>query len=75
MKDLDIFIQNNGWVASIRFRDKQTGEVYAIDTYGLLQYLEEQFIADDFRNIPIARKYRKMTEQQTYDFLKGKQNA
>ena len=75
MSDLNIFIQNNGYMASVRFRDKETGEVYAIDTLGLMDYLEEMFRADDFKSIPIARKYRKMTRQTTYDFLKGKQNA
>jgi len=69
--DLDIFAVNSHGSFSVRFRDKKTDEVYAIDTYGLLVFLEEKFSAKDFKNIPIARKYRKMTEEQTYNHLQG----
>lgn len=75
MNDLHIFAVNNHGSFAIRFSDKKTGEVYAIDTYGLLQFLEEKFCAKDFKSIPIARKYRKMTEEQTYNHLQGVKNA
>lgn len=60
---------------SIRFEDRQTHEVYSIDTYGLLRFLQEKFTLEDFKDIPIARKYRKMTEDQTYNHLKGINHA
>lgn len=75
MPDLDIFAVNNHGFFSVRFRDKKTDEVYAIDTFGLLTFLEEKFSAKDFKSIPIARKYRKMTEEQTYNHLQGVKNA
>ncbi len=72
---LHIYMANNYGSVSIRFRNKDTNEIYAIDTYGLLQFLQEKFTARDFKNIPIARKYRKMTEKQTYLHLQGESHA
>ena len=67
---LHIYMANNYGSVSIRFRNKDTNEIYAIDTYGLLQFLQEKFTARDFKNIPIARKDHKMTERQTFTFTR-----
>jgi hypothetical protein len=72
---LSIYTTSYYGSTSIRFRNEDTKQDYAIDTYGLLKFLQEKFTAEDFKNIPIARKYRKMTEEQTYLHLKGGNHA
>jgi len=74
-KKLAIYTSSYYGSTSIRFRNEDTQEDYAIDTYGLLKFLQEKFTAEDFKNIPIARKYRKMTEEQTYLHLQGENHA
>ena len=75
LNKLSIYTTSYYGSTSIRFRNEDTKEDYAIDTYGLLKFLQEKFTAEDFKNIPIARKYRKMTEEQTYLHLKGGNHA
>jgi hypothetical protein len=74
-KKLAIYTASYYGNTSIRFRNEDTQEDYSIDTYGLLKFLQEKFTDEDFKNIPIARKYRKMTEEQTYNHLKGINHA
>jgi hypothetical protein len=74
-KKLAVYVANNYGSTNIRFRNEDSNEDYAIDTYGLLKFLQEKFTADDFKDIPIARKYRKMTEEQTYNHLNGGNHA
>ena len=68
---LAIYVKHTYGSVSIRFEDRETHEVYSIDTYGLLRFLQEKFTLEEFKEIPIARKYRKMTEEQTYKHLTG----
>ena len=74
-KKLAIYVANTYGSTNIRFRDDDSKQDFAIDTYGLLKFLQEKFTAEDFKDIPIARKYRKMTEEQTYNHLKGINHA
>ena len=74
-KKLYVYTKNYYGSTSIRFKDEDSQEDYAIDTYGLLKFLQDRFTAEDFKSIPIARKYRKMTEEQTYNHLQGVKNA
>jgi len=73
--ELAIYVKHTYGSVSIRFEDRKTKEVYSIDTIGLLRYLQEKFTLKEFKDIPIAKKYRKMTEEQTYNHLKGINHA